>query len=75
MTRQEETLGLLDNPQSIGTRRAWEERLAQCRVAFHGHTLVHQPLLNTQSSQVKIDRHKAAISRNDILNSDDRHII
>ncbi len=56
---------MLDNPRSIGTRRAWEERLAQFRVAFQGHTLVHRSLLNSQSSQVKIDRHKAAISRND----------
>jgi DNA phosphorothioation-associated putative methyltransferase len=60
-----ELIGLLDNSRSIGTRRAWEERLAQFRVAFQGHTLVHRSLLNSQSSQVKIDRHKAAISRND----------
>lgn len=65
LTRQEEALGLLDNPRSIGTRLAWEERLAQFKVAFQGHTLVHRSLLNTQSSTVKIDRHKAAISRND----------
>ncbi|XHX78445.1 MAG: DNA phosphorothioation-associated putative methyltransferase [Stenomitos frigidus ULC029] len=65
LTRQEEALGLLDNPRSIGTRLAWEQRLAQCNVAFQGHTLVHRSLLNTQSAQVKIDRHKAAISRND----------
>jgi DNA phosphorothioation-associated putative methyltransferase len=65
LTRQEEALGLLDNPRSIGTWRAWEERLAQFRVAFQGHTLIHRSLLNSQSSQVKIDRHKAAISRND----------
>jgi DNA phosphorothioation-associated putative methyltransferase len=58
-------LGLLDNPRSIGTRLAWEQRLAQCNVAFQGHTLVHRALLNAQSAQVKIDRHKAAISRND----------
>ena len=65
LTRQEEALGLLDNPRAIGTRLAWEERLAQFKVAFQGHTLVHRSLLNAQSSQVKIDRHKAAISRND----------
>jgi DNA phosphorothioation-associated putative methyltransferase len=65
LTRQEEALGLLDNARSIGTRRAWEERLAQFRVAFKGHTLIHRSLLDSQSSQVKIDRHKAAISRND----------
>ena len=65
LTRQEEALGLLDNPRAIGTRLAWEERLARFKVAFQGHTLVHRSLLNTQSTQVKIDRHKAAISRND----------
>jgi len=65
LTRQEESLGLLDNPRAIGTRLAWEERLAQFKVAFQGHTLIHRSLLNTQSTQVKIDRHKAAISRND----------
>ena len=65
LTRQEETLGLLDNPRSIGTRRTWEERLVQCGVTFQGHTLIHRSLPNSQSSQVRIDRHKAAISRND----------
>jgi DNA phosphorothioation-associated putative methyltransferase len=65
LTRQEEALGLLDNPRAIGTRLAWEERLAQFKVAFQGHTLIHRSLLSTQSTQVKIDRHKAAISRND----------
>ena len=73
LTRQEEALGLLDNPRSIGTRLAWEERFAQAGVAFQGHTLVQRDpfgmasptLLNAQDSIVKIDRHKAAISRND----------
>lgn len=65
LTRQEEALGLLDNPRAIGTRLAWEERLVQFKVAFQGHTLIHRALLNAQSTQVKIDRHKAAISRND----------
>ena len=66
LTRQEEALGLLSNPRSIGTRSAWEERLAQFKVSFQEHTLVHRSLLNPQSAQVKIDRHKAAISRNDL---------
>ncbi len=65
LTRQEEALGLLDNSRGIGTRLAWEKRLAAFRVAFQGHTLIQRSLLNSQSSQVKIDRHKAAISRND----------
>jgi DNA phosphorothioation-associated putative methyltransferase len=65
LTRQEEALGLLSNPRSIGTRSAWEELLAQFKVSFQEHTLVHRSLLNSQSAQVKIDRHKAAINRND----------
>jgi DNA phosphorothioation-associated putative methyltransferase len=65
LTRQEEALGLLSNPRSLGTRAAWEQRLAEHRVAFQGHTLVHRSLLSAQDSTVKIDRHKAAISRND----------
>ena len=65
LTRQEEALGLLDNPRSIGTRSAWEQRLAEYRVAFQGHTLINRSLPNTQNSTIKIDRHKAAISRND----------
>ena len=89
LTRQEEALGLLDSPRAIGTRSAWEQRLAKHRVAFQGHTLVQRvpygkttpTLLNAQTSSVneleppspggsrldfvKIERHKAAISRND----------
>jgi DNA phosphorothioation-associated putative methyltransferase len=65
LTRQEEALGLLDNARGIGTRLAWEKRLAQFQVAFQGHSLVHRSLVNAHSSQIKIDRHKAAISRND----------
>ncbi|HEY9752760.1 MAG TPA: DNA phosphorothioation-associated putative methyltransferase [Coleofasciculaceae cyanobacterium] len=65
LTRQEEALGLLDHPRSIGTRFGWEARLAQFNVTVQGHTLVHQAGLNDPSTQVKVDRHKAAISRND----------
>lgn len=65
LTRQEEALGLLDHPRSIGTRLAWEARLAQFKVTVQGHSLVHQAGLNDPSTPVKVDRHKAAISRND----------
>lgn len=65
LTRQEDALGLLDNPRAIGTRLVWEQRLAQLNVAFQGHTLIHHSLLNAKSTLVKIDRHKAAISRKD----------
>ncbi len=65
LTRQEEALGLLDNPRSIGTRSAWEKRLAEFQVTFQGHTLIRQALPSNGDSTLKIDRHKAAISRND----------
>jgi DNA phosphorothioation-associated putative methyltransferase len=63
LTRQEEELGLLDNPRSIGTKRCWEERLAQHNVSFQGHTVIHRTS-SSSSKKVNIDRHKAAISRN-----------
>ncbi len=65
LTRQEEALGLLDSPRAIGTRLMWEQRLAKHQVTFQGHTLVHRSLSNTQTPPIKIERHKAAISRND----------
>jgi DNA phosphorothioation-associated putative methyltransferase len=65
LTKQEEKLGLLDNPRMIGTHFAWEERLAHSKIEFQGHQLVPIAHHKEQSSRVKIDRHKAAISRND----------
>lgn len=65
LTRQEEALGLLSNPRSIGTRSAWEKRLTEFQVMFQGHTLTHRALPNGEKATLKIDRHKAAISRND----------
>ncbi|HEY9646844.1 MAG TPA: DNA phosphorothioation-associated putative methyltransferase [Chroococcidiopsis sp.] len=75
LTRQEEALGLLDNPRAIGTRLGWEQRLAQHQVIMQGHTLIphtQAASLDTSTSSIpaspspiKIDRHKAAISRND----------
>ena len=67
LTRQEEALGLLDQSRSIGTRLAWEQRLVEHRVALQGHTLLQRSHLNAQNTvKVKIERHKAAISRNDL---------
>lgn len=65
LTRQEEALGLLDNPRNIGTRFGWEQRLAQFKVALQGHSLVHRAIVNSQAADIKIDRHKAALTRND----------
>jgi DNA phosphorothioation-associated putative methyltransferase len=65
LTCQEEALGLLDNPRTIGTRQGWEQRLAQFRVVFQGHTLAHCSATDPRTAVIKIDRHKAAIARND----------
>jgi DNA phosphorothioation-associated putative methyltransferase len=61
LTRQEKSLGLLDNPRTIGTRSGWEKRLIEYRVTLEGHHIVPA----TSPTQIKIDRHKAAIARND----------
>jgi DNA phosphorothioation-associated putative methyltransferase len=60
LTQKEEEAGLLSNPRSIGTLKAWQQRLTESQVTIKDHLLVSQP----QSLQV--DRHKAAISRNDL---------
>lgn len=62
LTRQEVALGLLDNPRVIGTSTAWEQRLAEYGVTLQGHRLIQG---NSAQPPAKIDRHKAAISRND----------
>jgi DNA phosphorothioation-associated putative methyltransferase len=45
LTEQEEKHGLLDDAQSIGTRRAWSERLQESGWTLRGHRLVrlHEP--------------------------------
>ena len=70
LTQQEETLGLLTSPQSIGTTKGWQQRLDQHRVAFIDHVLVC-PLKSQQSTthtltKPKIERHKAAIVRGNV---------
>jgi DNA phosphorothioation-associated putative methyltransferase len=40
LTRQEERWGLLDQAHVIGTRRAWEQRLAEVGAHLRGHRLV-----------------------------------
>jgi DNA phosphorothioation-associated putative methyltransferase len=39
-TKQEEAYGLLDEPNVIGTRAGWEERLAAKGVLIRGHRLL-----------------------------------
>lgn len=65
LTKQEEMLGLLDNPRGIGFRNAWEQRLQERQIVIHGHALAC-PMIsaaNQAQPKPKIQRHKAAISR------------
>lgn len=64
LTAQEEQVGLLQNPRTIGWRQAWQNRLQQHRLVIHGHALVcpiAPPM--AESEAPKIQRHRAAISR------------
>ncbi len=62
LTRNEEALGLLDNSNVIGTRQGWLQRLEKNKVEIQGHLLIqHQ----ASASLPRIERHKAAIIRND----------
>ena len=65
LTKQEETLGLLDNPRGIGFRCAWEQRLQERKLVIHGHALAcPMPSAAKQTQpKPKIQRHKAAIAR------------
>ena len=66
LTRNEEALGLLDNSSTIGTRLGWLLRLKQKCVEIQGHRLIqHQPPAFTDGAKPRIERHKAAIARND----------
>jgi DNA phosphorothioation-associated putative methyltransferase len=59
LTRQEEAMGLLDDPRRIGTRQTWLARLQSYRVEIQDHQVIHQ----TSAHQPKIERHRAAIVR------------
>jgi DNA phosphorothioation-associated putative methyltransferase len=67
LTHQQEALGLLDNSRNIGTQKAWEARLIDHRVAIQDYRIIRQT--KSQISEVavpKIDRHKAALVRNNL---------
>jgi DNA phosphorothioation-associated putative methyltransferase len=67
LTRQEEALGLLTNTHSIGTREGWQQRLNQYGVALQGHRLIQlKPSFSPSSTTPRIERHRAAIIRNDL---------
>ncbi len=59
LTRCEESLGLLDNPQRIGTQQGWLKRLQDYGVEIQDHQVIRQ----TPVQQPKIERHRAAIVR------------
>jgi hypothetical protein len=43
LTEQEEQRGLLDETAALGTRDAWQARLAVAGFALRGHRLVRSP--------------------------------
>lgn len=59
LTQQEIKLGLLTQARFIGTKREWEQRLRDRAVEIQGHQVIsHQT-----PQKPKIERHKAAIVR------------
>ncbi len=65
LTRQEQALGLLSNSTAIGTRILWEQRLDLHKVELQGHNLIVRQESKISTSP-RIERHKAAISRNEL---------
>ncbi|MGI0492159.1 DNA phosphorothioation-associated putative methyltransferase [Alkalinema pantanalense CENA528] len=66
LTRQEETLGLLNQSRDIGTREGWTKRLTDCGIEIQVHVLACPTSRTAVISQPKIDRHKAALVRNEL---------
>ncbi len=66
LTRHEVSLGLLDNSRVIGTRQRWLQRLEDKGVELQGHRLFqfHKASTNSNFLARPIERHKAAIARN-----------
>ena len=64
LTRQQDTLGLLANSRSIGTRLGWQQRLETHHVELHGHRLACPLRASSDRPPPQIDRHKAALVRN-----------
>ena len=66
LTRHEVSLGLLDNSRAIGTRQRWLQRLEEKGVELQGHRLIQSHKASTNSNFLvpRIERHKAAIARN-----------
>ncbi|WP_052055503.1 DNA phosphorothioation-associated putative methyltransferase [Myxosarcina sp. GI1] len=67
LTQAEINLGLLDNPRFIGTQQEWQKLLAKQGIDFVGHRLICPLNATAQTRQtVAIDRHKAALRRNEL---------
>lgn len=69
LTRQEERLGLLDHPRSIGTYHNWQQRLTELHLELQGHVLacpLTRPPIHSPAHPHSIDRHKAALVRNEL---------
>ncbi|MBD2386705.1 DNA phosphorothioation-associated putative methyltransferase [Cylindrospermum sp. FACHB-282] len=66
LTRAQEALGLLNNSKGIGTRVGWQKRLQAYGVEIQGYTIIQrQKTIPRVTVAPQIDRHKAAIVRND----------
>jgi len=63
LTRQQDSLGLLNNSREIGTRLGWQQRLETHQVELHGHRLACPLQASPHRTPPKIDRHKAALVR------------
>ncbi len=67
LTRQEEALGLLDKSTAIGTQVLWQQRLEARGVELQGHdAIAHSRPTNISCIAPRIERHKAAIARNEL---------
>jgi len=68
LSEAEEKAGLFENKKTIGFKINWEELLKEKGLSFEGHKLVqsHPSKPEESSEELKIDRHKTAISRMDL---------
>lgn len=63
LTRQQDSLGLLNNSREIGTRFGWQQRLEAHKIELHGHQLACPLATLSNRTPPTIDRHKAALVR------------
>lgn len=64
LTRQAESVGLFEDPTTIGTKLGWQARLTRLRLRVDGHRLVEQESAPPdQASDVTIQRHRTALQR------------